>query len=79
MPTSIKPIEGNWYEEVEMSRIFQVISVDFEEGMIEIEDDEGEVEELTLDDWYDMDIEPSEKGEDWSDEEGFGYMDEDEF
>lgn len=79
MPTTIKPVEGRWYEEVEMGRVFQVISVDYEEGMIEIEDEEGEIEELTLEDWYDMDIEPASMDEDWEDDEGINYMDEDEY
>lgn len=79
MPTTIKPVEGRWYEEVEMGRVFQVISVDYEEGMIEIEDEEGEIEELTLEDWYDMDIEPANRDEDWEDDESMNYMDEDEY
>lgn len=45
----MKPVVGNWYQEG--SRKFAVIAVDDEEGTIEIQDIDGDVDEMEREDW----------------------------
>ncbi len=66
MSTELDPIVGKWYEDVERDQQFIVVSIDEDNGMVEVQDFEGEVEEIDLDDWYAMDLEVTEAPEGWS-------------
>ncbi len=52
------PVEGNWYEIIETGECFSVVTVDEEEGMLEIQYEDGGTEELELQEWEEMDLEP---------------------
>ena len=62
------PVPGKWYENREEEETFRVLSVDEDDELIEIEYVDGEIEELDLDTWHELDLEPTEQPEGWSDE-----------
>jgi hypothetical protein len=62
------PVPGKWYENKEEEETFRVLSVDEDDELVEIEYMDGEIEELDLDTWHELDLEPTEQPEGWSDE-----------
>ena len=62
------PVPGKWYENREEEETFRVLSVDEDDELVEIEYVDGEVEELDLDTWHELDLELTEVPEGWSDE-----------
>jgi hypothetical protein len=62
------PVPGKWYENREEEETFRVLSVDEDDELIEIEYVDGDIEELDLDTWHELDLEPTETPEGWSDE-----------
>ncbi len=56
MPTDTDPIEGNWYEAIEDGARFFVVTVDEEEGLVELQYDDGATEEITLEAWHEADL-----------------------
>jgi hypothetical protein len=66
MATEIDPTVGTWYRNQESDRTFEVVAIDEDEGTVEIQYFESEVEELDIDSWYDMDLEIAAEPEDWS-------------
>jgi hypothetical protein len=62
------PVPGKWYENKEEEETFRVLSVDEDEELVEIEYLDGEIEELDLDTWHELDLELTEEPEGWSDE-----------
>ena len=71
------PIAGQWYENLEEGEAFQVLSVDEDSEMIEIQYEDGDIEEIDYETWQEIDLEKTEEPEGWtgSEEE---YEDEDE-
>jgi len=78
------PVPGKWYENKEEEETFRVLTVDEDDELVEIEYLDGEIEELDLDTWHELDLEPTEEPEGWSDdadddeEEDEDFDDEDE-
>jgi hypothetical protein len=72
------PVPGKWYENKEEDETFRVLSVDEDNELIEIEYLDGEIEELDLDTWHELDLEPTEEPEGWSDDADEGEEDDDE-
>ena len=66
MPTDADPIVGNWYKNLEAGTVFEVVALDEDGGTVELQYYEGEVEELDIDAWYELVLEPAEPPEDWS-------------
>jgi hypothetical protein len=62
------PVPGKWYENREEEETFRVLSVDEDDELVEIEYVDGEIEELDLDTWHELDLEPTETPEGWSDD-----------
>jgi hypothetical protein len=62
------PVPGKWYENKEEDETFRVLSVDEDDELVEIEYLDGEIEELDLDTWHELDLEPTEEPEGWSDD-----------
>jgi len=60
------PTPGQWYENLEEDEVFQVLSVDPDQEIVELQYDDGDVEEIDLDAWHEMDLELSEEPEGWS-------------
>ena len=66
MPTESDPIIGNWYEHTDKGQKFEVVSLDEDNGAIGIQYFDGDLDEIDLDAWYEMDIVISEAPEDWT-------------
>lgn len=64
-----QPVKGQWYENVEDEETFRVLSVDEDVELIEIEYLDGEIEELDIEEWHELDLELVEEPEGWSDED----------
>lgn len=73
MGRDYEPVKGQWYENVEEDETFRVLSVDEDAELVEIEYLDGDIEELDLDAWHEMDLERIEEPEGWA-----GSDDEDE-
>ena len=69
MSREYAPTPGKWYENKEEDETFRVLSVDEDDELVEIEYLDGEIEELDLDTWHELDLEITEEPEGWSDEE----------
>ena len=64
-----EPVAGQWYENVDDEETFRVLSVDEDAEIIEIEYLDGELDELDLDEWQELDLELIEEPEGWSEDE----------
>jgi len=62
-----EPVAGQWYENVEEEESFRVLSVDEDSEIVEIEYLDGDVEEIDLETWHEMDLEKTDEPEGWSD------------
>jgi hypothetical protein len=61
------PTPGKWYENKDEEETFRVLSVDEDDELVEIEYEDGEIEELDLDTWHELDLELTDVPEGWSD------------
>ena len=77
MSREYAPVPGKWFENKEEDETFRVLSVDEDEELVEIEYLDGEIEELDLDTWHELDLEPTEEPEGWSDDADEDDEDED--
>ncbi len=66
MPTDIDPITGQWYQPLDKGQEFQVVAVDDRSGVIEIQHYDGDVEELSPEEWRLLRVEIAEPPEDWT-------------
>ncbi len=60
------PRVEQWYQHLDKGQRFKVVAVDEGEGTVEIQHFDGDLEELSLDEWYGLQIEPMEAPEDWT-------------
>jgi hypothetical protein len=61
-----EPVAGQWYENVEEEESFRVLSVDEDSELVEIEYLDGDIEEIDLETWHEMDLERIEEPEGWA-------------
>jgi hypothetical protein len=61
-----EPVKGQWYENIEDDDSFRVLTVDEDAELVEIEYLDGDIEELDLDSWHEMDLERIEQPEGWA-------------
>ena len=73
-----EPVPGQWYENLEEEESFRVLSVDEDSELIEIEYLDGDIEEIDLEAWHEMDLEHTDEPEGWSESEDDEDEDEDE-
>jgi hypothetical protein len=73
-----EPVPGQWYENLEEEESFRVLSVDEDSELIEIEYLDGDIEEIDLEAWHEMDLERTDEPEGWSEPEEDEDEDEDE-
>lgn len=66
MPTDLEPVTGNWYQHLDKGQPFRVVSVDEDAGVIAIQHFDGDLEEVELDGWHQLDLEICEEPEDWT-------------
>ena len=62
----LDPIEGNWYQDLDKERDFMVLDVSKREGTVDIQYFVGDIEELEMEEWEEMDLEEIEPPEDWT-------------
>jgi hypothetical protein len=72
------PVQGQWYEDLEENEIFRVLSVDPDEEIIEVQYENGDIEEIDLDTWHELDLERAEEPEGWASDDEEEEDDEDE-
>ena len=78
MSRDYEPVSGQWYENIEEEESFRVLSVDEDSELVEIEYLDGDVEEIDLETWHEMDLEPIEEPEGWAGGAEKGEEDEEE-
>ena len=61
-----EPVAGQWYQNVEEDDSFRVLSVDEDAELVELEWLDGELEEIDLDTWHEMDLERIAEPEGWA-------------
>jgi hypothetical protein len=64
-----EPVAGQWYENVEEEESFRVLSVDEDSELVEIEYLDGDIEEIDLEAWHEMDLELTSEPEGWAESE----------
>lgn len=57
MPMEEEPVVGGMYED-ENGLAFEVLSIDEDDGTIEVQYENGEVSEIDVDAWYEMELQP---------------------
>ena len=62
----LDPIEGNWYHNLDKEQDFMVVDVSVREGTVDIRHFDGDIEELEMEEWEEMDLEETEPPEDWT-------------
>jgi Family of unknown function (DUF6763) len=64
-----EPVPGQWYENLEDEESFRVLTVDEDSELVEIEYLDGEIEEIDLETWHEMDLEQTDEPEGWAESE----------
>ena len=77
MSRDYEPVPGQWYENVEEEESFRVLSVDEDSERLEIEYLDGDIEEIDLESWREMDLERIEEPEGWSESDDEDAADDD--
>lgn len=72
----VDPVVGTWYE-TEGGDVFKVLNFDVPSGSVEIEYDDGAVDEMDLDEWRDLDADAVESLDDDEDDDDVEDDDED--
>jgi uncharacterized protein DUF6763 len=70
-----EPVKGQWYENVEDDETFRVLTVDEDAELVEIEYLDGDIEELDIDAWHEMDLERIAEPEGWAAQEAAAKAD----
>ncbi|TAK53654.1 MAG: hypothetical protein EPO25_09800 [Gammaproteobacteria bacterium] len=60
------PVPGKWYENLEDGEVFQVLSVDEDSELIELQYEDGDVEEVDHETWQELDLNLTEEPEGWT-------------
>ena len=57
MSINFDPVVGNWYEDLDNGQRFEVIEIDEDREIIEIQYPNGDMEDIDLSEWYDLELE----------------------
>ena len=66
MSRDYEPVPSQWYENLEEEESFRVLSVDEDSELVEIEYLDGDIEEIDLEAWHEMDLAKIAEPEGWS-------------
>ena len=66
MVNELDPVVDEWYSHHDKGQRFYVTAVDEENETVEVQHFDGDVEEFSMEEWRDMDIELSVEPENWS-------------
>ena len=78
MARDFDPVPGQWYKDLDAAELFQVLSVDPDEEILEVQYENGDIEELDLDTWHELDLDQASEPEGWSGSEDEEDLDEEE-
>ena len=67
MSHELDPKVGRWYRRLGDEELFKVVSIDEDDGLVEIRTEDGELEELDSTEWVELDLEAAEAPEDYVD------------
>ena len=67
MSHELDPKVGRWYRRLDDDQLFKVVSIDEDEGLVEIKTVDGDIEELDSTEWVELDLEAAEAPEDYVD------------
>ncbi len=77
MSHELDPKVGRWYRRVDDEQLFKVVSIDEDDGLVEIKTVDGEIEELDSAEWVELDLEAAEAPEDYVDHDATDEDEED--
>jgi hypothetical protein len=63
-----EPEKGQWYEDLDREDSFRVLDLDPDEATVRIQWLDGEIQDLDLDQWHELDLELATEPEGWVDE-----------
>ena len=66
MSTRLLPEVGLWYAHRDKGQTFQVVAIDEHDGVIEIQNFDGDVDEVDLETWRTLSLERTEQPEDFT-------------
>jgi hypothetical protein len=78
MSHELDPKVGRWYRRLDDEQLFKVVSIDEDDGLVEIKTVDGDIEELDSTEWVELDLEGAEAPEDYVDPDEGSDDDEDE-
>jgi hypothetical protein len=67
MSHELDPKVGRWYKRLDDEELFKVVSIDEDDGLVEIRTEDGDIEELDATEWIELDLEAAEAPEDYVD------------
>jgi hypothetical protein len=65
MSHELDPKVGRWYRRLDDEQLFKVVSIDEDDGVVEIKTVDHEIEELDSTEWVELDLEAAEAPEDY--------------
>lgn len=84
MGNRLPPVVGAWYLHRDKGEPFQVVALDEDAGTVEIQEFDGGIDELDIEEWRELAVESGAAPEDWGgplddvEPDEFGYTDLDE-
>ena len=66
MPNELDPVVDQWYAHRDKGQRFYVVAVDDDERTVDIQHFDGDIEELSFEEWRSLRIELSDEPENWS-------------
>jgi hypothetical protein len=66
MDNEIEPKVGSWYQNLINSQVFLVVSLDEDAALVELQHSDGDIEEISLDEWHTWDLQATDAPDDWS-------------
>ena len=75
MSNELDPILNNWYHHTDKGQNFRVVAIDETNRLIEIQNFDGDLDEIDISQWKDMDIELAEEPENFSGPYDVGELD----
>ncbi len=66
MPNELDPRIDQWYAHFDKGQLFYVTAIDEQQNAVEVQHFDGDLEELSLDEWRDLHIELSVEPENWA-------------
>jgi hypothetical protein len=62
----LQPAVGNWYQDLQDGQLFEIVAIDDNDGSINVQYFDGEIEEFDKDTWHLLNIRIAAPPEDWS-------------